>query len=41
MRRHSGKGFCRTKRTGLASFGFHLGMAFQMADDLLDYTATA
>jgi octaprenyl-diphosphate synthase len=29
------------KETALASFGFHLGMAFQMADDLLDYTATA
>lgn len=25
----------------LAAYGYHLGMAFQMADDLLDYTATA
>jgi octaprenyl-diphosphate synthase len=25
----------------LADYGYHLGMAFQMADDLLDYTATA
>lgn len=25
----------------LADYGFHLGMAFQMADDLLDYTADA
>lgn len=25
----------------LDRYGFHLGMAFQMADDLLDYTATA
>jgi len=29
------------KENALKSFGFHLGMAFQMADDLLDYTATA
>ena len=29
------------KEEALKSFGFHLGMAFQMADDLLDYTATA
>ena len=29
------------KEDALKSFGFHLGMAFQMADDLLDYTATA
>jgi len=25
--------------TALAEYGYHLGMAFQMADDLLDYTA--
>lgn len=31
----------RKKEEGLASYGYHLGMAFQMADDLLDYTATA
>ena len=29
------------KEVALASYGYHLGMAFQMADDLLDYTATA
>lgn len=29
------------KEKGLKDYGFHLGMAFQMADDLLDYTATA
>ncbi len=29
------------KEEALASYGYHLGMAFQMADDLLDYTATA
>ena len=29
------------KEAALASCGYHLGMAFQMADDLLDYTATA
>ncbi len=29
------------KQAALKSYGFHLGMAFQMADDLLDYTATA
>lgn len=28
-------------RDALKSYGYHLGMAFQMADDLLDYTATA
>ncbi len=26
------------KETALADFGYHLGIAFQMADDLLDYT---
>ncbi len=29
------------KINALNKYGFHLGMAFQMADDLLDYTATA
>ncbi len=29
------------KESALKNYGFHLGMAFQMADDLLDYTATA
>jgi len=29
------------KEDALASYGYHLGLAFQMADDLLDYTATA
>ncbi len=31
----------REKEEALASYGYHLGMAFQMTDDLLDYTATA
>ena len=34
-------GVSAKKENALQSFGFHLGMAFQMADDLLDYTATA
>ena len=29
------------RETALKNYGRHLGMAFQMADDLLDYTATA
>lgn len=29
------------KENALAGYGRHLGLAFQMADDLLDYTATA
>ena len=29
------------KEAALSRYGFHLGMAFQMADDLLDYTASA
>ena len=29
------------KEQALSNFGYHLGMAFQMADDLLDYTADA
>ncbi len=45
------QGACRTgaivakvdgaRETALKHYGWHLGMAFQMADDLLDYTATA
>jgi len=31
----------KEKINALKHYGFHLGMAFQMADDLLDYTATA
>ncbi len=31
----------KEKQNALKAYGFHLGMAFQMADDLLDYTATA
>ncbi|MCF6246519.1 MAG: polyprenyl synthetase family protein [Desulfobacula sp.] len=31
----------KEKQSALKAYGFHLGMAFQMADDLLDYTATA
>jgi octaprenyl-diphosphate synthase len=27
------------EETALSEYGFHLGMAFQMVDDLLDYTA--
>jgi octaprenyl-diphosphate synthase len=34
-------GMPQEKETALANFGLHLGLAFQMADDLLDYTATA
>lgn len=30
----------KDKQDALSRYGFHLGMAFQMADDLLDYTAT-
>lgn len=29
------------EETALTAYGYHLGMAFQMADDLLDYTAEA
>ena len=29
------------REQALADYGYHLGMAFQMADDLLDYTADA
>ena len=45
------QGACRTgalvakadddREAALKDYGRHLGMAFQMADDLLDYTATA
>ncbi|GAB6145362.1 polyprenyl synthetase family protein [Desulfocicer niacini] len=31
----------KDKEIALDNFGYHLGMAFQMADDLLDYTAKA
>ncbi|MBU2629724.1 MAG: polyprenyl synthetase family protein [Proteobacteria bacterium] len=31
----------KEKEAALSQYGFHLGMAFQMADDLLDYTASA
>jgi len=31
----------KEKENALNQYGFHLGMAFQMADDLLDYTAGA
>ncbi|WP_299979486.1 polyprenyl synthetase family protein [Desulfobacula sp.] len=31
----------KEKEDALNQYGFHLGMAFQMADDLLDYTASA
>jgi len=31
----------KEKQGALNQYGFHLGMAFQMADDLLDYTASA
>ncbi|MFO7753694.1 MAG: polyprenyl synthetase family protein [Desulfobacteraceae bacterium] len=29
------------EKTALSNYGYHLGIAFQMADDLLDYTADA
>ena len=31
----------KNQQEALGRYGFHLGMAFQMADDLLDYTASA
>ena len=31
----------KEQETALDAFGYHLGIAFQMADDLLDYTAKA
>ncbi|MBC2705548.1 polyprenyl synthetase family protein [Desulfobacula sp.] len=31
----------KEKKAALNQYGFHLGMAFQMVDDLLDYTASA
>jgi len=31
----------KEKENALNQYGFHLGMAFQMADDLLDFTASA
>ncbi|MEA2061965.1 MAG: polyprenyl synthetase family protein [Thermodesulfobacteriota bacterium] len=39
---HSGAvlaGIDEKRKSALSEYGFHLGMAFQMADDLLDYTA--
>ncbi|MFO7885273.1 MAG: polyprenyl synthetase family protein [Desulfobacteraceae bacterium] len=39
---HSGAVLANTdekRKRALSEYGFHLGMAFQMADDLLDYTA--
>ncbi|MFN2436893.1 MAG: polyprenyl synthetase family protein, partial [Desulfotignum sp.] len=34
-------GASQSRENALAGFGYDVGMAFQMADDLLDYTATA
>ena len=34
-------GASQEREAALKDYGYHLGMAFQMADDLLDYTATA
>ncbi|PIE61338.1 MAG: polyprenyl synthetase [Desulfobacterales bacterium] len=34
-------GASKEKENALKEYGYHMGMAFQMADDLLDYTATA
>ncbi len=31
----------KAKENALADYGYHLGLAFQMADDLLDYTSDA
>lgn len=31
----------KEKQTALKDYGYHIGMAFQMADDLLDYLSTA
>jgi len=31
----------KEKETGLAEYGYHLGMAFQMVDDLLDYSESS
>jgi octaprenyl-diphosphate synthase len=33
-------GASKEKQDALKQYGFHTGMAFQMADDLLDYTST-
>ncbi len=33
-------GVSSEKRTALRDFGYHIGMAFQLTDDLLDYTST-
>ncbi len=35
----AGKG--QNRQQALAAYGYHLGMAFQMADDLLDYTQSS
>jgi len=40
LRYRSDSGFCIAgKISALSRFGKHLGMAFQITDDVLDYTA--